>query len=201
MNPLPRLSSLRCCRAYTNTAQVNRNASIIRPFHASAARAAVAHPVTAHGPPPKSPVPAASQYGEHIERKKRQSDLVKQGKELRKQESPSSVLKKRFWKDVHVKEVPGTRPFCNIWCCFFLLYGIKLINPSCFPRRPSNPSRYPTYPFSLERGSHDPILQATPRQRRCPRMGPSSICTARPEAALDPLNIYSISCRGYRQAG
>ena len=109
MNSLPRLSSLHCHLPYSIPIRVNRNVSIIRCLHASASKAAVAHPVTTHGPPPKTPLPAASQYGEYVERKKRQSELVKQGKELRKQENPSSVLKKRFWKDVHVKEVSGAR--------------------------------------------------------------------------------------------
>lgn len=108
MNSLPRICSLPCHIPSSVPVRVNRRAEIIRCLHSSGPRAAVAHPVTASGPPPKSPVPAASQYGEQIERRRRQSELLKQGRELRKQESTKSALKKRFWKDVHVKEVEGT---------------------------------------------------------------------------------------------
>ncbi|KAL1963246.1 hypothetical protein VTN77DRAFT_8571 [Rasamsonia byssochlamydoides] len=77
--------------------------STSRCFHSSVRLWAIAHPITAHGPPPKAPVPAP----EFDERRKKQAELIEQGKEARTQPSkPSTTLKKRFWKDVHVKETP-----------------------------------------------------------------------------------------------
>lgn len=107
MNSLPRVSSLPSHLHLSLLVRVNRRAPITRSLHSSSRRAAVAHPVTASGPPPKGPVPSASQYGEQAERKRRQSELLRQGRELRKQDTPKSALKKRFWKDVNVKDVEG----------------------------------------------------------------------------------------------
>lgn len=69
--------------------------------------AATALPITAAGPPPSPPVPTSSQYGDRIDERRRKAELLKQGKEIRASESgKTSPLKKRFWKDVHVREVP-----------------------------------------------------------------------------------------------
>jgi hypothetical protein len=105
MRPTARISTAFYAAPFSSSVRVKR--PVICCLHTSASKLAVAHPVTAHGPPPKTPLPAPA-YGEHVERRKRQSEIIKQGKELRLQGSePSSALKKRFWKDVHVKEVPG----------------------------------------------------------------------------------------------
>lgn len=74
----------------------------------SRSQLATALPITATGPPPSAPQPAASQYSERIEKRRRQAELIKQGKELRasQQGGKSSPLRKRFWKEVHVKETP-----------------------------------------------------------------------------------------------
>ncbi|KAL8819819.1 MAG: hypothetical protein Q9223_001825 [Gallowayella weberi] len=56
------------------------------------------------GPPPTAPLPAASQYGERVDRRRRQADLVKKGQEMRMEQlKPGRALKQRFWKDVVVK--------------------------------------------------------------------------------------------------
>ncbi|KAJ9296949.1 hypothetical protein DTO271G3_4710 [Paecilomyces variotii] len=77
-----------------------------RYFHSSPSRFAVAHPITAHGPPPKAPEPAA-ELVERAERRK-QKDAETVGTEKPEQPRPSkasSALKKRFWKDVNVKKI------------------------------------------------------------------------------------------------
>ena len=77
----------------------------LRRVSQSTRRTAIAHPLTAAGPPPSAPLPAASEYGERIDRRRRQAEMLKQGREIRAQQSQkSSPLKKRFWKEVHVKE-------------------------------------------------------------------------------------------------
>jgi len=77
-------------------------------FHTGLARAATPLPLpTAVGPPPAAPLPAASQYGERVDRRRRQAELLKRGQDLRASHmKPGTALKKRFWKDVHVKTAP-----------------------------------------------------------------------------------------------
>ena len=61
------------------------------------------------GPPPTAPLPAASQYGERVDRRRRQAELIKRGQDLRtSQMKPGSAMKKRFWKDVAVRTNSGT---------------------------------------------------------------------------------------------
>ncbi|KAJ5698234.1 hypothetical protein N7462_000239 [Penicillium macrosclerotiorum] len=77
-----------------------------RYIHSSPFRAAVAHPITAHGPPPKAPAPSP-EFTEQIEK---QTDS-KPGQYAFNESlstKPSVGLKKRFWKDVHVHGKPGT---------------------------------------------------------------------------------------------
>ncbi|KAH0543248.1 hypothetical protein FGG08_002412 [Glutinoglossum americanum] len=65
-------------------------------------------PVTAHGPPPKPPIPAATSQEDRVVRRRKQAELIKQGQELggvRKQQNDGGV-KKRFWKNVKVHETP-----------------------------------------------------------------------------------------------
>lgn len=65
-------------------------------------------PFASVGPPPSAPLPATSQYGERVDRRRRQAELLKRGQDLRaSQMKPGSALKKRFWKDVSVKSTPG----------------------------------------------------------------------------------------------
>lgn len=81
-----------------------------RNFHYSPRPSATPLPIGVVGPPPSPPLPAASQYGDRVERKRKQAEMLKQGRELRASHNPKGKqysVKKRFWKDVHVKETPG----------------------------------------------------------------------------------------------
>ncbi|EQL38486.1 ATP synthase mitochondrial F1 complex assembly factor 2 [Blastomyces dermatitidis ATCC 26199] len=78
--------------------------------HSSTAKAAVAHPITVSGPPPKPPSPSP-EFLERLERRKKQSELIQQGNIVASGQGSSTTaaeskpLRRRFWKDVHVKEV------------------------------------------------------------------------------------------------
>lgn len=88
--PLPkRLSSIQC-------------------LHTTIPKLATPLPITATGPPPSPPLPAASQNGERVDRRRRQAELLKRGQDLRaSQMKPGTAIKKRFWKDVSVRITPG----------------------------------------------------------------------------------------------
>lgn len=82
-----------------------------RNFHHPSAKSATPLPLGGVGPPPSPPLPAASQYGDRIERRRKQAQMLQQAKDLRasgKQQGKQSPLKKRFWKDVDIKETPGS---------------------------------------------------------------------------------------------
>lgn len=79
---------------------------VARSISASALKSAIAHPITTHGPPPKAPSPTPAnaellQKDASSHQKSEKSPLP--GK--------SSVLKKRFWKNVDVKRKSGTHLF------------------------------------------------------------------------------------------
>lgn len=72
-------------------------------IHTTPSQAAQTLPLTATGPPPSAPVPAASQYGERVDRRRRQASILKSAQDLRTSSiKPGSAIKKRFWHDVHV---------------------------------------------------------------------------------------------------
>ncbi|KAI9814236.1 MAG: ATP synthase complex assembly protein atp12 [Pycnora praestabilis] len=76
-------------------------------LHTTAPKPATPLPVTAHGPPPSPPVPAATHSEDRVARRRKQAALLKRGQDLRaSQMKPGTAMKKRFWKDVSVKEVP-----------------------------------------------------------------------------------------------
>jgi hypothetical protein len=81
-------------------ASVTRNV-LSRHIHSSPLRAAIAHPITAQGPPPKAPTPA-----EAFRESAAQSNAGSAGEESQPNRANVS-LKKRFWKDVHVYGKPG----------------------------------------------------------------------------------------------
>lgn len=100
-----------------STSTVISSTSSVRCFHCATRTWAIAHPITAHGPPPKAPTPAAE-----FKDDPRRAGLDQQKAPQQQQESqtrPSdrtatpvsqaktSPLKKRFWKDVDVKESAG----------------------------------------------------------------------------------------------
>ncbi|KAJ9649847.1 ATP synthase mitochondrial F1 complex assembly factor 2 [Neophaeococcomyces mojaviensis] len=63
-------------------------------------------PITVQAPPPQPPEPSG--YGARIDERRKKAAMIQQSKDLRAQQSgsKSSPLRKRFWKDVHVKETP-----------------------------------------------------------------------------------------------
>lgn len=73
-----------------------------RGFHSGSSKAAIAHPITAPGPPPKAPSAAQESSG-RAEQQRFQEDELKS--QLARERVP---LKKRFWKDVNVEKKPGT---------------------------------------------------------------------------------------------
>ncbi|KAJ5109781.1 ATP12 ATPase F1F0-assembly protein [Penicillium argentinense] len=86
-------------------AVARRNSPTLRHIHSSSFRAAVAHPVTAHGPPPKAPAPAA-EFQEKSTLKDESASAHAESAPAQPAKS-SAALKKRFWKDVHVHGKPG----------------------------------------------------------------------------------------------
>ena len=85
---------------------------LVQFLHITTPKPATPLPITAAGPPPSPPVPAASQYGERVDRRRRQAELLKRGQDLRaNQMKPGTAMKKRFWKDVSVKTMPGVHPY------------------------------------------------------------------------------------------
>jgi ATP synthase F1 complex assembly factor 2 len=81
------------------------NASKLRAFTSTTLKAAVAHPITAHGPPPQAPSPSAE-----FER----PTLPEKGEGNHPEDEPPSrplkkptTLKKRFWKNVDVQKHHG----------------------------------------------------------------------------------------------
>lgn len=107
MDPIrPALLALRnnvCRRSYRPVYQC---------LHTSAPRPAtpLPHPVVP-GPPPEPPAPHPSDALERVARKRRQANLLKQAQDVRAAATPSnkpkSMLQRRFWKDVMVKEGDG----------------------------------------------------------------------------------------------
>lgn len=66
----------------------------------------VAHP-TVPGPPPQAPQAAVTHPQDRVERKRRQAEALRQNREQKANTSKpgsTSTLRKRFWKDVHVRE-------------------------------------------------------------------------------------------------
>ena len=92
---------------------LHRYIFISRDFHCSSNLSAIAHPLTAHGPPPKAPAPApefACAEG------RKQADLIQHGREAQAQPTrPVSALKKRFWEDVNIKKTQGRK--CILFHC------------------------------------------------------------------------------------
>ena len=77
-------------------------------LHTTVPRVATPLPITATGPPPAAPQPAASHYGERVDRRRRQAELLKRGQDMRaSQTKPGTAIKKRFWKDVSVQTDDG----------------------------------------------------------------------------------------------
>ena len=82
-----------------------------RSIQVSTSQAASVAPITAAGPPPEPPTPepAAINKQDRIARKKKQSELLKSGQNLKGLGTGKggSAATKRFWKDVNIKKVDG----------------------------------------------------------------------------------------------
>ncbi|KAL4972697.1 hypothetical protein BDW66DRAFT_143652 [Aspergillus desertorum] len=83
---------------------VRYNAARSRAYHSSMLNAAIAHPITAHGPPPKAPSPSP-EFGERTT----QQPKVEEPHESEPQSRPIKrpTVLKRFWKDVDVQQKDG----------------------------------------------------------------------------------------------
>ncbi|KAL4753355.1 hypothetical protein BDW72DRAFT_168813 [Aspergillus terricola var. indicus] len=84
---------------------VQCNSGRPRAFQSSTSNAAIAHSVTAHGPPPKAPSPSPG-----FEKRATQESDTDKFYEREQQPQPNkrpTVLKKRFWKDVDIKQKDG----------------------------------------------------------------------------------------------
>jgi ATP synthase mitochondrial F1 complex assembly factor 2 len=99
-------------------------------LHNSARHAAnpLPHPTIIAQPPPPPPTPEPS-LDERVARKRKQAELLQKGRELKANPSrPSTVLQKRFWKHVHVKETPGrTNQIPSLRLCLRSLDGFQVL--------------------------------------------------------------------------
>ena len=97
----------------------------IQCLHTTVSRFATPLPVTATGPPPAAPQPAASQYGERVDRRRRQAELLKRGQDMRAtHKTPETAIKKRFWKDVSVQRDEGMTRSDSAQILLYPLYYI-----------------------------------------------------------------------------
>ncbi|KAF7561178.1 hypothetical protein G7046_g2994 [Stylonectria norvegica] len=78
----------------------------VRPLHSTVAKPAHVDPIVGTGPPPEPPIPSVQNSQQRIARRIRQAEMLKNAAELRSSKGVrGSALKKRFWKDVVVKQV------------------------------------------------------------------------------------------------
>lgn len=89
--------------------QLVQRPAFVRPIHSTVVKAANVAPVVGTGPPPEPPIPPAENVHQRVARRRKQAEMLKNAKELRNASSGKGGggLKKRFWKDVSVKEVDG----------------------------------------------------------------------------------------------
>lgn len=97
-----------------------------RCIHSTATSPATVSPIHGTGPPPEPPRPAVDSSSGRLERRKKHAALLARAQELRGSKHPSSatatkdqvndktqstsatpLLRRRFWKHVHVREVDG----------------------------------------------------------------------------------------------
>ena len=173
----PALSTLRLA------APPRASRPLLRCLHTSASCRAtpLPHP-SVPGPPPETPTPLPSDALSRVERKRKQAELLKQAREIRTAPSkPKSVLQKRFWKDVTVKETEGI---------LGLSTPPQLLLTQC--RWPAGLSRQQARPDADQRNSHPSSLKAPARHSHCARVGPPPERTAGPE---DTLHTHDLARR------
>ncbi|KAH9872180.1 hypothetical protein IAQ61_005015 [Plenodomus lingam] len=107
----PALRAVRL-QANANTHRPHPPPALYQCLHTTAMRRAtpLPHPAVP-GHPPATPTPEPSEAMARVARKRKQADMMKQAREMRNVSSasskPKTMLAKRFWKDVHVKEADG----------------------------------------------------------------------------------------------
>ena len=135
MTLLPRASAAFSSQLFLSTA-IRRNAVAAAPkarfFRSYPLKAAIAHPITAHGPPPRAPEPAEdfgdkqkqqgeqqqAESGEQQPQPQQQQEegddgvkLADTGKQTPAAPSRPPMLKKRFWRNADVRKKPGMLVF------------------------------------------------------------------------------------------
>lgn len=92
-------------------------AAFPRHIHGTSTAPANVAPIHGSGPPPEPPVPSADSPAQRVSRRRRQAELLRRAQDIRAAQAAhrskpsgqeaSKPLLRRFWKDVHVKEVDG----------------------------------------------------------------------------------------------
>ena len=158
-------------------------------IHTSSATTAKVVPIYGTGPPPEPPAPSEAYPDARIARRKRQAEMLRQAQDLRTAKGmaaarggKSSPLKKRFWQDVHVKEVDGKLTTCPTRVLGSLLMqlgnvqvrikftstpdrsDIRIPKPSCASRSPSHtwPTPLPSSGTSSPPPSRPPCNTSSP---------------------------------------
>ncbi|ETS77825.1 hypothetical protein PFICI_09887 [Pestalotiopsis fici W106-1] len=87
--------------------------SLPRLIHTTPSAPATVSSIHGQGPPPEPPVPETDSTAQRLERRRKQASLLKAAQEIRsnagkaKKQQQQQPLRKRFWKDVTVREVDG----------------------------------------------------------------------------------------------
>jgi hypothetical protein len=105
---LPRIDGSKAIRSYSHPRLSSQFTQ--RCLHTSPPNPATVAAITASGPPPKVPVPSAEHVDSRVARRRKQAELLKRGQDLRAVAGGTgggTAKLKRFWKDVHVKQVDG----------------------------------------------------------------------------------------------
>jgi ATP synthase F1 complex assembly factor 2 len=129
MAPATRLCllPLRQGAAVARGTRVSRVIAAARSIHSNPAQPAKVAPVYGTGPPPEPPLPSAEFANEirdeRLARRRRQAEMLKQAGDIKamrdeqredqRQENKTTkptMVKRRFWKNVDVKEVNGMSP-------------------------------------------------------------------------------------------
>lgn len=107
-----------CTRAIPTTCTARPLINHPRQIHTTPAAPATVSPIHGTGPPPEPPTPTPDSASARLERRKKQAELLEKAKDIRQAELVSkftasskkakdTALRKRFWKDVNVREVEG----------------------------------------------------------------------------------------------
>lgn len=177
-------------------------ATSCRTIHNSAPDPANVSPFYATGPPPEPPQPAAEHPYAKIERRRKQAELLKKAKELRNATSTGKAaaapLKKRFWENVHVKEIDGRSCPSNLvfpnWKKRKPAHSggtmkFQPANRALYRQLPDPPRHAPPPPPSHQRSSPPSALQTPPRTRSRSRMGPHNFGPTSHSPTSNPADL------------